>query len=421
VTTPARVDPRRLAAVGLLAFSSGLPLGLVWLAVPAWMTSIGVDIRLVGFFSLAQAPWTFKVLWAPLLDRYRVPVLGRKRGFILLAQLMLLAGFLTLASVAADAVHRVALVGLLSLAIAFVAATQDIAVDAYAVETLRGPEQGIAVGARTALYRAAMAVAGTVSITLAAPQWIGSWGLVLAALGLCLVPLMLVTILAPEPEALPVPPQTLREAVLEPLRALLAQPRALEILAFVMLFKMSDHLTQALTRPFLIQLGFSGTHVGVGTGAAELAAILLGTFAGGLLTTAVGLGRALWITGFLQMFSNLGYAALAAAGPRVPLLYAAVMVEMVTTGMGTGAFGVLLLRLTQRRFSATQFALLSSLFAVPRIVAGPVAGFLAASLGWFWFFVFTVFTGIPGLLMLRRFVPWRVRDPHFHPAASSQG
>jgi PAT family beta-lactamase induction signal transducer AmpG len=404
-----------VASVSLLSFSSGLPLGLVWFAVPTWMATAGVDIRLIGLFTLAQAPWTFKVLWAPLMDRFQPPFLGRKRGFILLAQLALGAGIGALALAGDAAPERVLLLGAITVAIAVAAATQDVAIDGYAVEVLRPGEHGLAVGARTALYRAAMAVAGTLTITLASPGWLGSWSMVLLGLAALYLPLALVTALAPEPVGLPEPPASMRAAIGEPLRGFLAQPRALEILAFVVLFKLTDSLSQALTRPFLVQVGFSGTHVGVGSGAAELVAVMAGTMIGGLLTDAVGLGRALWITGGLQMFSNLGYAAVAEAGPVPAVLYAAVGFEMFTSGLGTGAFGVLLLRLTQKRFSATQYALLSSLFALPRTLAGPLAGLLVAHLGWTTFFVLTVLAGIPGLLMLARFVPWGVRDPHFDP------
>jgi MFS transporter, PAT family, beta-lactamase induction signal transducer AmpG len=406
----------RLASVSLLSFSSGLPLGLVWYAIPAWMTTIGVDIKVVGLFTLAQAPWTFKVLWAPLMDRYVMPFLGRKRGWILVTQAGLLAATLWLAASADSPARHVALIGFVTLVIAFVAASQDVAVDAYAVEALRPEEQGAAVGARVGLYRAAMVLAGTLAITLAAPQWLGSWKIVLFAIALCFVPMLLVTVRAPEPEGIPPPPQTLREAVWEPFVGFLGQHRALEILAFVLLFKASDNLTQALTRPFLIQMGFSGTDVGIGSGLAEFASVFAGTLVGGLLTTALGLGRTLWITGFLQIFSNLGYVAVAQVGPDVRVMYGAVVFEMITSGMGTGAFSVLLLRLTEKRFSATQYALLSSLFALPRILAGPVAGILADKMGWRDFFLFTVLTGVPGLIMLWRFVPWGVHDPQFRVA-----
>jgi PAT family beta-lactamase induction signal transducer AmpG len=216
-------------------------------------------------------------------------------------------------------------------------------------------------------------------------------------------------------------PKTLREAVWGPFVGFLAQHRALEILAFVLLYKLSDNLTQALTRPFLVQVGFDDFDVGVATATIGQAAAVGGTFIGGVLTQSLGLGRALWVFGILQIFSNLGYAAVAHVGVHRPLMYAAQGFELGCTGLGTGAFGVLLLRLTQKRFSATQYALLSSLFTIPRVLSGPVAGVLADVLGWRDFFVLTIFTGLPGLWMLRRFVPWSVRDPEFHVAAPARG
>jgi PAT family beta-lactamase induction signal transducer AmpG len=411
------VRDRRLRSVTLLSFASGLPLGLVWYAIPAWMARIGVDIRVVGLFTLAQAPWSFKLLWSPSMDRYPVPLLGRKRGWILVGQVGLCALTLWLAGVShhPDAVW---VIGALAFAIAFASATQDIATDAYAVEVLHRDELGIATGWRTALYRVAMLVSGSAAITVAA--WT-SWGVVNLLLALLYLPFMFVTARAPEPEELPPPPRTLKEAVWGPFVGFLAQHRALEILGFVVLYKLGDNLTQSLTRPFLIQTGFGDVDVGIGVGLDGGIAIITGTLLGGWLTDRIGLGRALWIFGFFQIFSNLGYAAVAQVGVNRPLMYAAVAFELGSSGLGQGAFGVLLLRLTQKRFSATQYALLSSLFSLPRILAGPVAGVLADALGWRNFFILTLGFGVPGMVMLTRFVPWGVRDVEFQVRASSWG
>jgi len=404
---------RRLASVALLSFPSGLPLGLVWLAVPTWMKNAGVDIKVVGLFTLAQAPWSFKMVWAPLMDRFPLPLLGRKRGWILLSQVALLALSLWLAAAAGGPLD-VRLVGLICVAIAFASATHDVAYDAYAVEVLRREEHGVAVGARLMFYRAAMWISGRLSITAAG--W-SSWSFVNFVLSFAYLPGLLVTWLAPEPEAPPPPPRTLRAAVWEPFVGFLAKHRALEILAFVVLYKLSDNLTQALTGPFLVERGYNLFDVGVAAGTVGLIAIVLGTFLGGILTQAIGLGPALWISGFLQIFSNLGYAVVAAIPVNRPAMYLSQAFEYSTTGMGNGAFGVLLLRLTQKRFSATQFALLSSLFSIPRILAGPPAGLLADTIGWRDFFLLTLAAGVPGMVMLARFVPWGMRDPDFEVAA----
>jgi PAT family beta-lactamase induction signal transducer AmpG len=174
-------------------------------------------------------------------------------------------------------------------------------------------------------------------------------------------------------------------------------------------------------RPFFIKVGFDDFHVGLGTTSVGLVAMIAGTFLGGILTDRLGLGRSLWIFGFLQIFSNLGYAVLAQVGPSPAVLYASLAFEMGTSGLGSGAFGVLLLRLTQKRFSATQYALLSSLFSVSRVLAGPPAGALADALGWRDFFILTVFAGIPGMVMLARFAPWGVREPEFVVAPPAAG
>jgi MFS family permease len=238
----------RTAAVALLSFSSGLPLGLVSLSIPDWMRDIGVDIRVVGLFTLAQAPWAFKVVWSPLMDRYVPPFWGRRRGWMAVTQVALAVLGLLLAGVGQEP-DAIWVVGALVLAIALASASQDIAIDAYAVEVLRKEEQGAAVGARIALYRAAMVVSGGAAITAAAR--IG-WPAVNALLALVYVPMLLLTWKAPEPELAAPVPKTLREAVWHPFLGFLTRHRALEMLTFVVLYKFADNLAQALTRPFLI-------------------------------------------------------------------------------------------------------------------------------------------------------------------------
>ncbi len=400
----------RTAAVALLSFASGLPLGLVWYAVPDWMRDIGVDIRIVGLFSLAQVPWAFKVLWSPLMDRYVPPFWGRRRGWMALMQLALAALSLALAGVGShpDAIW---VVGAIALGIALASASQDVAYDAYAVDVLREEEQGPAVGAKIALYRAAMLVSGGVSITLAGRL---GWPAVNALLALVYLALLFVTWRAPEPEEKTEPPKTLREAVWQPFIGFLSRHRALEILAFVFLYKFADQLAQALTRPFLIDMGYDSDQRGVALSTIGMVATIAGAFIGGWVTTLAGLGHSLWVFGVLQIFSNIGYFFLAGlGGPSLPFMYGATGFELFTSGLGTGAFSVLLLRMTQKRFSATQYALFSSLFALPRLLAGPISGFVVDAIGWRTFFLSTLIMGIPGLLMLARFVPMGVREPEF--------
>ena len=397
----------RTLSVSLLSFSSGIPLGLVWIAIPDWMRDIGVDIRIVGLFNLAQIPWAFKVLWSPFMDRYVPGFWGRRRGWMAVTQVALLGLCLLLGGVGDDP-DAIWVVGALALALGVASASQDIVVDAYAVEVLRPEEHGVAVGARVALYRAAMLVAGGGAISLAA---LFGWGVVNALLGLIFFPMLFVTWRAPEPEESFQPPRTLRDAVWKPFLEALSRPRALEILAFVFFYKFADNLAQALTRPFLIDMGYGGGHRGIALGTVGLVAVIAGTFAGGMFTTLVGLGPALWAFGALQIFSNLGYFFVAGADGSLAWMYGASAFELLTGGLGTGAFSVLLLRITEKRFSATQYALFSGLFALPRLLAGPFSGFAVDAIGWRTFFLSTMAMGIPGLILLHRFSPLGVRDP----------
>jgi MFS transporter, PAT family, beta-lactamase induction signal transducer AmpG len=391
----------RVGAVALLSLSSGLPLGLVWLSVPTWMAASGVDIKTVGLITLAQAPYSFKFIWAPVMDRFGPPGLSRKRGWILVTQIALAGLFGALASVATT--PTIATISALLLAISFASATQDIAVDAYAVEVLREGEQGAAAGTRTAMYRVAMWISGNAAISLG-PIW--GWDVTLWALAGLFLALIPATIFSPEPVGPPMTPTSLRAAVWEPFVGFLSRPRALEILAFVFLYKLADNLATALIRPFLQQHGYDAWDVGVGSGTATLISIALGTILGGLLTERLTVPRALWIFGVIQGLTNVGYAVVAASPVDRTLLYVAVSLENFTGGLGTAAFSFLLIRLTEKRFSATQYALLSSLFGLGRTLTGPPAGALADALGWSAFFLLSIPAAIPGLVMLHRFAPF---------------
>ena len=268
---------KRTAFVVLQMFSSGLPLGLVWIAIPDWMRSIGVDIRVVGLITLAQAPWTFKLLWAPLMDRYVPPFWGRRRGWMAVTQVALFVVSLMLAGVG-QRPEAIWVVGALAMAIAFASATQDVAIDAYAVEVLHKDEQGAASGARVAIYRAAMFASSGLAISMAARV---GWPMVNAVLACVYLPMLIITWKSPEPEVQPPTPLTLRDAVWQPFLSFLTRPRAIEILAFVVLYKISDQLTQALTRPFLIDMGYNADQRGVALGLITITTTIVGAVCGG--------------------------------------------------------------------------------------------------------------------------------------------
>ena len=421
----AALSSRRIAAVTLQSFSSGLPLGLVWIALPALLTYRGVDIRTVGLFSLAQAPWTFKFLWSPLMDRFgpRFPRMGRRRSWILVCQLLLAVTILVLAGAGTTA--DVTVIALLALVIAFGSASQDIVIDAYAVEVLERSEQGLAVGARTALARTAVLLSGAVTITLG--QRLG-WPPVLAGVALLFVPLAAVVLWSPEPTAPPPPPRTLREAVFGPLLDLFRRQGILPILGFLFFYKFGENLATALIRPYLIQKCYVPEDVGLATATIGLICLITGTLVGGASTERIGLTRALWIFGAMQDVGFLGQVLVdhltpgsACAGGVMgaviqPMshrfaMYGAIALENLCQGLATGAFGVLLLRMTERKFSATQYALFSSIFALGRTVTGPIAGYFADALGWTPFFFVCTAASIPGLILLQQFAPLGGREP----------
>jgi len=339
----------RTASVTLQSFFSGMPLGLIWVAMPAWMARSGVDIKTIGLLTLAQTPWTFKFLWSPLMDRYTPPFFGRKRGWAVIAQAGLLVTTLGLAWGAAQPGGRVDLmgasfewvwvIGSLALSVAFASTVQDIAVDAYAVEVLLPSEHGIAVGARVALYRAGFTLAGAFAISLAASI---SWPATLAIEAALYLGAMVVVGLSPEPEGIEAAPRTLRAAVWDPLVGLLAQHRAVEMALFLFLYKFGENIAQALLRPFLVQAGYDDFDVGIATGTIGLIGQLAGALIGGILSGRIGLGHALWIFGIVQAVGNIGYYGIAGIGPSRPWMYAALGFETFAQGLGTGAFGVLL-------------------------------------------------------------------------------
>ncbi len=415
---------RRIGAVTLQSFSSGLPLGLVWIALPAFLTYRGVDIKTVGLFSLAQAPWTFKFLWSPLMDRFgpRFGRIGRRRSWILVCQLFL---FLVTLALAGAASADVVVIAAIAILIAFGSASQDIVIDAYAVEVLERSEQGLAVGARTALARTAVLLSGAVTITVG--QRMG-WPPVFAFLAFLYLPLMGVVLWSPEPTAPPAPPRTLREAVFGPLLDLFRRAGIIPILAFLLFYKFGENLATALIRPFLIQKCYVPEDVGLATATIGLTCLITGTILGGASTERFGLTRCLWIFGCLQDVGFLGQVVVDQLTPGTPCaggvtgvviqpwshrltMYGAVGLEQLCQGLATGAFGVLLLRMTQRNFSATQYALFSSIFALGRTIVGPIAGYFADAMGWTPFYFVCTVASIPGLILLQQFAPLGGREP----------
>jgi len=391
-----------LVTVGALGFTSGLPLVLTQSTLQAWMRSAGVDLKTVGLFALAGLPYTLKFVWSPLMDRYRPPFLGRRRGWILLMFLAILALLGCLAQ--SDPHTHLRGMAMLAVGVAFCSASADINVDAYRTELLPGKLLGPGTSLHITGYRLGMVVAGGLALILA--DWL-PWRVVYLLMALTLLPGIVATCFAPEPDT-PGAPRTLREAVVDPFTGFMRRRRALEVLAFILLYKLGDGLCTALNVPFLLDQGFSRTEIGLANKGVGMACLILGGLLGGLLMSRWTLRRSLWFFGLLQMVSMSGHVALALLGKNHALLLLTIAVENSIFAMGTVAYLALIQRCCDRHSTATQFALLSSLSAFTRVLFAAPAGYLASSVGWPGYFLVCMVLAVPGLLLLRRFDRWEL-------------
>jgi PAT family beta-lactamase induction signal transducer AmpG len=388
---------RKILVLLLLGFASGLPLALTAGTLQAWLAAERVDIVAIGWFALVGQPYTYKFLWAPFMDRYAPPFLGRRRGWLLITQVALVAAIVFMGTLKpADSAW---LLGGVALLVAFLSASQDIVFDALRTDWLEREERGAGAAVSVLGYRIAMLVSGAGALILA-DQWLGWQGAywVMAAL---MVVGMLATWFALEPEVEGGPPTTLDAAVVQPFREFLSRDAALLLLAVVVLYKLGDAFAGSFTTTFLLRgPGFSLTEVGAINKGFGLAATIVGALAGGAVMARMRLYRALLYFGILQAVTNLGFMLLALSGKSYPLMVAVVGLENLCGGMGTAAYVALLMALCDRRFSATQYALLSALSAVGRVYVGPAAGYMIAAMDWAPFFFATFVIALPGLALL---------------------
>ena len=388
---------RKIGLLLLLGFASGLPLALTAGTLQAWLAAEGVDIVAIGWFALVGQPYTYKFLWSPLMDRYTPPFLGRRRGWLLITQVALAAAIVFMGTL--SPADSALLLGATALAVAFLSASQDIVFDALRTDWLEREERGAGAAVSVLGYRLAMLVSGAGALILA-DQWLGWTGtywLMAALMGVG----MIATWFALEPEPKGETPKSLDEAVVRPFAEFFSRDAALLMLLVVVLYKLGDAFAGNLTTTFLLRgPGFSLTEVGGINKGLGLAATIAGALAGGALMAKMRLYRALLVFGVLQAITNLGFMALAASGKSYVLMVAVIGLENLCGGMGTAAYVALLMALCDRRFSATQYALLSALSAVGRVYVGPAAGYLVESLGWESFFFFTFLIALPGLAVL---------------------
>lgn len=396
----------RMLIALLMGIASGLPLLLTGSVLQAWMKQSGVDLGTIGLFALVGVPYTLKFLWAPLLDRYTPLRLGRRRGWLLLFQLALAGSILALSLL--DPARQPWLLALTALLVSFFSASQDIVIDAYRRESLSDDEQGLGASLYVNGYRVGMLAASGGGLILAEfiPfRWV--YALMAAAMTLGI----LTTLLAREPEMAEGTPQTLRDAVIRPFVEYFARQDAVLILLFILLYKIGDTMASHMTTPFYLDLGFSTGEIGAVVKLFGFWATVIGSLLGGLLMLRLGIYRALLGFGVLQALSTAGFALLAGIGDDLRALAAVVAFENLTAGMGTTAYIAFMASLTNKKFTATQYALLSSLMGVPRTILAAPTGFIALGLGWTWFFLLCTLLALPGLLLLPRFRSWLRPEP----------
>jgi PAT family beta-lactamase induction signal transducer AmpG len=381
-----------------------LPLALTGGTLQAWATIEQVSLQEIGFLTLVGTAYTLKFLWAPLVDRYAPPWLGRRRGWMVLMQVLLALGILAMGCLSPG--QSLLPLALLAVFVAFCSATQDIAFDAYRSDVLRKEERGAGAALSVLGYRLAMLVSGGLALILA-DQWLG-WGATYMLMGALMLLMALASFWAPEPEVPAQTPRSLHQAVLEPFREFFGRPEAITVLVLIVLYKLGDAFAGALSTTFLIRAaGYTATEVGTVNKLLGLASTIVGALAGGALMARLGLYRSLMLFGVLQAVSNLGFWVISVGPHSVWLMAVGVGIENLCGGMGTAAFVALLMGLCNQQFSATQFALLSALSAVGRTyLAGPLTPQLVQLAGWPTFFLLTVLIALPGLWLLY----WRRKD-----------
>jgi MFS transporter, PAT family, beta-lactamase induction signal transducer AmpG len=400
---------RKMAVLALLGFASGLPLYLTSQTLAAWLRVEGLDLTTIGIFGLVALPYSLKFIWAPLFDRYVPPFLGRRRGWLLVTQLALLV------AIAAMSLHDprrgLQILAINAICIAFFSASQDVVADAYRSDVLAEREMGAGAAVFVVGYRVALLATSGLAFILADRM---PWPGVYLVMSLLMLVGIAAVVWAPEPALRGLPPQSFAEAVVLPFGEFFHRAgvrTAVLVLAFIVLYKLPDSLTLTLSVPFLIDLGFTQTDIGAIKGGLGIVATIVGAIAGGALVARFGINRSLWVFGVLQAISNFGYYALALTGKEYPLLVGVILIENFCMGMVSAGFVAFLMSMCSPRFSATQFALLSSLTGVGRDVIGSTGGAVAESTGWATFFLLTIIVAVPGLLLLPIFAPWNADGP----------
>lgn len=394
---------RRMLICMFTGFASGLPLYFLLNLLPAWLRTENIDLKAIGLFALTQLPYTWKFLWAPLLDRFGFKM-GRRRGWLLITQLGLfgaLAGFGALSP--ADNLSSIAA---LALIVALFSASQDIVLDAFRREILPDTELGLGNSIHVSTYRLASLVPGSLSLILAD---ILPWASVFMITALFMLPGLIMTLLVKEPQLHGHAPRNLRDAVILPFQEFITRAgwrEALWMLSFIFLYKLGDSMATALATPFYLDTGFSKTDIGLIAKHAALWPMLIGGILGGMWMVKLGIHRALWIFGVVQLVTILGFVVLDQVGADRVVLALVIGAEALGMGLGTAAYVAFIARATHPLYTATQLALFTSLSALPRTVMNAGTGYLVETLGWTPFFLLCTLLAVPGMLLLFRVAPW---------------
>jgi PAT family beta-lactamase induction signal transducer AmpG len=392
-----------MAVLLMLGFASGLPLYLTSKTLQAWMTTENVSLTTVGAFSLVSLPYSLKFIWSPLLDAVVPPFLGRRRGWLVLIQIGLILAIAAMSL--QNPKQAIQLLAINALVVAYLSATQDIVFDAYRTDILNDREMGAGAAVGVLGYRIALLATGSLALILADKIPWPSVYLLMAAL---MFVGLLASFFAPEPK-LSDPPPSLSEAIVLPFREFFGRSgalRAIFMLLFIVLYKLGDALVNNMSTPFLLKIGFTQTDIGAIQGGMGLLATIVGVLAGGAILSQIGINRSLWVFGVLQAVSNFAYFVLSSIGRDYSALLLTINIENFCAGLGTAAFIAFLMSLCDCRFSATQYALLSSLMAVSRDILVAPAGKIAEITGWSQFFLISIALAVPGLLLLPIFAPW---------------
>ena len=402
---------RRMLICIFTGFSSGLPLYILISLLPAWLRSESVDLKAIGLFSLIGLPFTWKFVWAPFFDRFSPP-LGRRRGWLLLTQVALLVSLPLFGQF--DTQLDLWTIAGLAAAVAFFSASQDIVLDAYRRELLPDVELGLGNAIHVNAYKIAGLVPGSLSLVLADHM---AWNSVFLITALFMLPGLAMTLMVSEPELAHGRPRSLREAVVEPFHEFITRngwQSAALVLAFIFFYKLGDSMATALATPFYLDMGYSKTEIGLVAKNAGLWPSVIGGLLGGVWMLRLGINRALWVFGVLQMIAILGFAWLAAQGPFVApgaaelfWLALVISIEAFGVGLGTTAFVAFIAHTTHPQYTATQFALFTSLMAVPRTFVNATTGYLVDGMGWMAFFGLCFVLALPGMLLLFKVAPWQ--------------